>query len=327
MSDPFSVTCPLTERPSISRPAMEGWKPDPDRMEQQVARLADAIGTLKPSAAQRRDGHISACPLDEISPGLTVAGLAYLHNHPDHPLMQMVEVTCHGIPDGQTSRKPCPDGAKFMCREFFAEVTVCDGCHATYLEQERMGRMKKAWEHLCPAGFRDTDKTHAGFPKAQAAQLKEWDGGKSLFLFGPTGHGKTRLAMLMLKRVMLRGMIVGVLWPEKLRSLVQGYDNTTFDHYTTHDVLLMDDVLLTACRESKLVDAVKMLLDVRMRNNKATIFTSQIGTEEEIAGGKEFGEAKSADLERIKAILRRLRETCTVVSFAEAVAVQGEGEF
>ena len=42
----------------------------------------------------------------------------------------------------------------------------------------------------------------------------------------------------------------------------------------------------------------------------------EVGTEKEIAEGKEFGEAKDADLERIRAILRRLRDSCQVVSFA-----------
>ena len=139
--------------------------------------------------------------------------------------------------------------------------------------------------------------------------------------------GKTRLALLMIRRAMMKNKWVGVLWPEKLRSLTQGFDNTTFDHYAAYDVLLMDDPLLTACRESKLVDAVKMLVDVRMREKRPTIFTSQIGTEEELSDGKEFKEAKAADMERIKATLRRIKDSCKVITFAKAVPADGEAAF
>ena len=194
-------------------------------------------------------------------------------------------------------------------------------------DEAAKGRAKKHWEKVCPKGFRDTDKAHAGFPKLQLAQLKDWIGEESLFLYGPTGMGKTRLALLMIRRAMMKNKWVGVLWPEKLRSLTQGFDNTTFDHYAAYDVLLMDDPLLTACRESKLVDAVKMLVDVRMREKRPTIFTSQIGTEEELSDGKEFKEAKAADMERIKATLRRIKDSCKVITFAKAVPADGEAAF
>lgn len=287
-----------------------------DALEIQIARFADAIGYLKPSAAQRRDGHISTIRCGDELGGMTIGALATLYNHPEHPLRELVDTVCS---------KGC--GAEFKAERWVANVVACDACAQKAKDEEAMNRARKHWEKICPAGYRDTNKEHAGFPKAQYAQLKDWDCTQSLFFYGPTGMGKSRLALLMLKRAMLRNHWVGVLWPEKLRSLVQGYDSATFDHYAGFDVLLMDDALLTACRETKLVDAVKMLLDVRMRNKKATIFTSQIGTEEEIAGGKEFGEAKAADLERIKAIIRRLRESCLVISFAQATPAQGEAQF
>lgn len=306
---------------------MTDLAPAPDRLEGQIARFADLIGTMKPSAAQRRDGHISTLSIGDIFDGISMGQLASLGRIPDHPMMQMIEVECHGAPAPGGGRTPCPTGARFQCRVYFSEVTACDDCVARYNEADAMGRVKKHWEKICPKGFRDTDKAHAGFPKVQLDELKDWVGTKSLFFYGPTGKGKTRLALLMLKRAMMKNHWVGVLWPDKLRSLVQGYDSTTFDHYAAFDVLLMDDPLITGGRESKLVDAIKNLLDVRMRENKATIITSQIGTEDELAGAKEFGDAKTADMERIKAVVRRLRESCQVVSFGQAVAGQAEGEF
>lgn len=260
--------------------------------------------------------HISRLSCGPDLAEMTVWELAHLHQHPEHPMRELVDSACS---------QGC--GATFQCERWVSQVTCCDECATKSKEADALARVKKHWEKICPKGFRDTDKTHAGFPKVQLAELKDWNCDKSLLLYGPTGQGKTRLGLLMLKRSMMRNHWVGVLWPEKLRSLVQGYDSTVFDHYAGFDVLLMDDPLITGCRESKLVDALKNLIDVRMREKKVTIITSQIGSEEELAGAKEFGEAKTADMERIKAIVRRLREDCKVVSFATAVAVQGEGEF
>lgn len=290
--------------------------PNPAGVERAIVRLADAIGMLKPSASDRRDGHISAIRCGDDLADLSIAELAYLHNHPEHPMRELVDATCS---------QGC--GAAFQCERWVSQVTCCDECGNKSNEADALVRVKKHWEKICPKGFRDTDKSHAGFPKVQLEELRDWKGDKSLFFYGPTGQGKTRLALLMLRRAMMKNHWVGVLWPEKLRSLVQGYDSTTFDHYAAFDVLLMDDPLISGAREGKLVDALKNLIDVRMREKKAMIITSQIGSEEEIAGAKEFGEAKAADLERIKAIVRRLREDCTVVSFAAATAGAQEEAF
>lgn len=306
---------------------MTDTAPAPERLEVQISRLGDLVGLFKPSAQHKRDGHIATMSLGADFGDIRMGDLASLFRNPSHPQRQMVDVTCPGLPTGDSTRGPCKWGARFQCMEYFSSVTICDDCSAANKDAWAIADAKKRWESVCPVGYRDTDKKHAGFPRAQYDQLKSWTGQGSLFFYGGTGKGKTRLAMLMVKRALLKGYGVGVLWPEKIRSLVQGYDSSFFDTYSDIPVLLMDDSLITACRESKLVDAVKTLLDVRMRGKKTTIFTSQIGTEEEIAGGKEFGDAKAADLERIKAIVRRLRESCTIVSFGTVTANAGEEQF
>ncbi len=279
--------------------------PNPDALEVQIARFADLVGSLKPSAAQRRDGHISTLHCGDDLGGMSIGGLAMLHNTPDHPLRELIDTACS---------KAC--GATFKAERWYANVTACDACAEKAKQDAAMERAKKHWEKICPKGFLNTDRKHDGFPRAQHAKLKDWTGTQSLFFYGPTGQGKTRLALLMLKRAMLRNHWVGVLWPEKLKSLTQGFDSTTFDHYARFDVLLMDDPLITAGRESKLVDALKNLIDVRIREGRATIITSQIGSEEEIAEAKEFGDAKTADIERIKALRRRFIEDALVIGFA-----------
>jgi DNA replication protein DnaC len=224
----------------------------------------------------------------------------------------LTKVKCN---DGRHVRARCETVVE--CTRIVAPFVACDACRSRIAKEDLAAIYQKTWERICPERFRKTDTTHADFPRAIYADLKKGDPKQSLFLFGPTGSSKTRVGMLMLKRALLRGRRVGVLWPEQIHLLTKGYDNAMFDRYADYDDLLLDDSFLTACRESKLLDTVKLLLDVRMRHERVTIFTSQIGTEEEIASAKEYGEAKTADLERIKAIIRRLRESCVIVSFAQ----------
>lgn len=230
---------------------------------------------------------------------------------------------------------------KAKCRQCGCELetiaintpfVACDACIAKHRKDERTKRHREFWEGLCPASYRDTDIARADFPAAIWQEVKaEYDAkpDQSWFLYGPTGAAKTRLAMLLMKRALHRkDLNVQVIWPERLAGLTRTSFNegeSYFDRMAKVGMLLLDDALLTSCRESKLIDAVKMLIDARMRANLPTIITSQIGTEEDLAGGKEYGEAKPADLERIKALLRRIRETFRIVPFAKAE--EGQGSF
>ncbi len=273
-------------------------------LDRSIARLADAFGLLHPDRRHRVE---------------TIDGVRFCI--PGWP-----EMNCHTL--SEFTRLPQANElitakcnhceTRVQTRRMVAPFVACEECIERITSADKRDSNSGIWKKICPERFRQTDLTHVDFPKAIYADLKKNAGSKqSLFLYGPTRTGKTRVGMLMLERAMLRDQRVGVLWPEKLHLLTKGYDNALFDKYAEYDALLMDDTLLTACRESKLLDAVKLLLDVRMREERVTIFTSQIGTEDEIAGGKEFGEAKPADLERIKAIIGRLRESCVVVNFAQ----------
>lgn len=274
-------------------------------LELSIVRLADAIGLLHPDRRHR---------VEEIGGvKMQIPGWPLPMNF--HVLSEFVKLPAAN----ELIQAKCNHCEAIVeTRRMIAPFVACEPCIERIVTGEKMEANRSVWEKICPATFRATDEKHPDFPVAIYQDLKKKAGSKqSLFLFGPTGSSKTRVGMLMLKRALLRDQRVGVLWPEKLHLLTKGYDNALFDKYAEYDALLMDDTLLTACRESKLLDTVKLLLDVRMRNERVTIFTSQIGTEDEIAGGKEFGEAKPADIERIKAIIRRLRESCVIVSFAQ----------
>ena len=221
-------------------------------------------------------------------------------------------------------------GTELQCTRFISNFVGCDYCIEKFLTEEKMQSARKYWETVCPERFRSTLLEHPDFPKSIYLDAKKRfiDLGfkKSVFLIGQTGAAKTRVGFLLLKQALLANLNVGVLWPEDIPKLRTNFDSVTFDKYANYAILLVDDALMTACREPKQSDLLKQLIDVRMRHERATIFTSQVGSEA-FKGGKEYGELSAADLERVDAIMRRLREDCFIVNFATPVTTKDEEHF
>lgn len=288
-----------------------------ETLEQSIMRLAELVGKMNPT----RSNQIAALDLVGFElprlPKMNVHTLAALLQLPG--ANEVITATCNHC------------AAPIECRRVVAPSVACDACIEKHVTEEKMKRYQRYWETVCPERYRATQTDHEDFPApiyADLRKIQKENPSQSFFLYGPTGSCKTRVGMLLLKRAMLADGYVGVLWPEKLATLKESFGETkAFDRYATFDTLLLDDTLLTACREPKLTETLKQLIDVRMRHNRPFIITSQIGSEEDVAGGKEFGEAKAADLERIKALLRRLREECKVVNFAKAEPKEGESKF
>jgi len=264
--------------------------------------------------------------ISEVSTGpevgnLTIAQLAYLNQHPDHPMNAPVWHDCHGRPSKTENgeRIPCPTKERFQCMAYFSEMTVCDGCRSSYEKDMKLDQAKKYWESICPEDYRDTDKKHAGFPAGIYATLKDWNGTESLFLYGPSGSGKTRVGILLLKRRLLQGAHVGCLWPEEMKDAAKSHDRLAkLKYFTRYDVLLMDDSLLTGAQDEKIADFLKDCVELAIRQKRTVIFTSQIGGDDYLAQGDKFDNMTKTDSERIKALLRRIRERCRVVPFATA---------
>lgn len=269
--------------------------------------------------------HMAAMRVDDIG-GMSMRQLAHLRQHPAHPLAQLIETTCS---------RGC--GEKFQCMRLFAGVTACDACREKHDKEERMRRAKDYWETVCPPALRDTDTQHAAFPRAQYEATAKFDGSSSLFLFGPTRRGKTRLALLLLKRCLVRyNLHVGVMWPEDLKAVRASNVNRKewVMQWGRFEVLLWDDSLLTGAQDERITDALKDLLDFRLRHHapgeqrfRSNIFTSQIGGAEYTAQADKFENVTAADLKRVEALISRLREACEVVSFAEVKPKEGEESF
>lgn len=266
-----------------------------------ITRFADAIGQLNP----RRGGRI--LEIGQMQEIQAFAGISRIAN-PN----EMHDAACPHC----NAVVPVAN----VVLQVAADSWACDACREKAAKADRNSKAVKAWERVCPELYRQTDVNHADFPKAVLDEVLAGDPSQSLFLYGPTGACKTRMAMRIIRSHIIRGQSVAVIWPHQLRQLQQGYDNSRFEDAEAVDVLLLDDALLTACRESRLVDTVKMVVDARMMRMKRTIITSQIGTEDDLKDGKEFGEAKASDLERIRALLRRIREKFRIVPLVKAEA-------
>lgn len=290
-----------------------------------------------PGASGERIWHLSTgAKLDELG-SLNLRQLAWIGTQPDHPLLEQIEVTC----DKPIFKATKGEGyertgerctATFTCARMFAPITACDDCRFAWEERERMGKCRAYWQKICRPSYRDTDKTHAGFAKAQYASLAKWVGDTSLFFYGPKRSGKTRVAMLMAKRALLRGKTVGVLYPDVLdRINPQSFTDNPVEVWGRFDVLVIDDALITA-KTAKLASFLKHLIGYIMEHNRRFIITSQVGGDDYVEHIKKGGEASRVDTDTAEALMGRIREECPMgtgqqVSFAETKPAGQEEAF
>lgn len=246
------------------------------------------------------------CTIDPLMGGVSIHTLAHLHTHRDDPAMNLV---C----------APCSQGCGTWLEGpyFFAAITACDACRAKADQAERVERSKVYWEAICPPSFRETKKDHPGFPTEQHLATQHWDGGESLFFKGPTGRGKTRLAIWLLRRCLWAfSQHVGIMWPEQLKAVRNERALLEWiGKWGRYDTLLLDDALMTAASDSRCAEALKDLVDYRQRYKRQNIVTSQIGEEDVAEQMDKFGKSTKADKEMVRALCRRLRETSRVIAF------------
>jgi DNA replication protein DnaC len=256
--------------------------------------------------------HLSSARCDDIG-GLSILEFSELAKR--YPtLTTPKEVTCHVC-----------EKAKFMCVPFWAPRTSCDQCRADAIEAERIRLIRKYWESICPARFLNTRGDSpwlSTVAKSTYASNRGYAGEKSLFLYGPSGSGKSSVAVMLSKRALLRNKHVKFMWPEELKSFAK--DNFArlqhIQSYGKADVLFMDDALLTGAQDERIADFLKDLIDYSQRHGGKVIITSQIGGDDYEAQGDKFGNMTKTDKERITALLRRIRDDSTVLPFVAPAA-------
>jgi len=214
---------------------------------------------------------------------------------------------------------------KFECRFCGREMeatrlaqafgTCCDSCREARETKEKRELCGAAWQDICPASYRDRDMKDPRFPAAAWDKVKLWSRQKSLFLLGPSGVGKTWVALETLKRCLWKGLSVGVVWPEQMEAVKFSRDPMRFITDNNQYVLMLDDCVMAAARSEASLDALRNLIDVRMRNRMPFIITSQVGgaaLEEHI---DKYDRGTGVDRAKLEALLRRLRQECEVVEF------------
>lgn len=225
------------------------------------------------------------------------------------------------IVDTACSRCGCPLRAPRLTMNCVA----CDPCREKAQEEEAEAKYTKRWNAICPASsiFRTTDPTHPSFPRSQYEATKQWYGDESMIFLGPSGTGKTRLAMHLLKRCLfVRSKSIGVLWPETLAHYARNQFERSagLDEFSCYDVLLLDDPFLGSAADDRMTSFIRELLDIRVRLGKCHLITSQFGGVEYRAAFDAHMEhsgrkATAQDWARFDALFRRTAERARVVSF------------
>ncbi len=261
--------------------------------------------------------HVREIQIDEMG-GVTIAGLASAAIQPDHPFNQIVTVECHIC-----------KAVSYGTTQLFAHQTCCDDCREKALKEQRLEKVKTYWQAICPPAFQETDKNHPDFPKAAYAATRDWQGGDSLLLYGPSRVGKTRLAVWLLKRCLVRNSAhVGILWPEQLKHVKYAHDRLELiEKWGRYEILLMDDALLTGAQDERITDWLKDLLDYRIRYKRPVIITSQVGQDDYREQMDKFDNATKADKARVEALLKRVKETCRVIPFSPLLLGHNEQGF
>jgi DNA replication protein DnaC len=198
-------------------------------------------------------------------------------------------------------------------------TVVCDECEAKLLRlderqenEEKMARLKKEFNDLCPPLYQDTDLTriYSGFARAAT----HWPyGAKGVTLIGPAGEGKTRAAWMLLKRIHMTGKKVygltgtqlGKFAADQWHSRAEEKRNAeeAIDRCRQCSLLLIDDLgkqKFTERAELELYD----ILEYRTSHLKPTVVTAN-------SDGKELLNMLSED--RGEPILRRIQEFSTTI--------------
>ena len=174
--------------------------------------------------------------------------------------------------------------------ELFFGKGVCDDCMdhmwAEREEARRRSLLVDYQAHLIRSGLLSPDTPAITFAAARpasrenaeaVARLRTWSMAQNLFLYGPSGVGKSFYARCLLNGAMRAGKSVAEMPVRSLLTAALRYDRGrgTFAACCRADVLLVDDIDKGAYNEDRL-GAIWELLDARCQGGRRTIVTSNL---------------------------------------------------
>ena len=173
-------------------------------------------------------------------------------------------------------------------------------------EQRRLDAMNEAWIKMCPPLYRETDPTKIKSSRLEA--VMDWNprDGRNLWITGPSGTQKTRMAYLLLHKLMLKGWGVGsinaVELAMKLSKPVWDGKDAELQRLSKYSVLLIDDLGKEPNTQS-IEQYFYLLIEKRYSNKKVNIITSNNKTR--------------ARLDQDSDTYRRLREGARIMEISE----------
>jgi DNA replication protein DnaC len=196
--------------------------------------------------------------------------------------------------------------------------TACDECRSkrnTQEEKSLRAERIRVWEKLCPRDFLLINRQRLPRPE-RYDEVMLWSynpDGIGLLLCGPSGAGKSRCAWKLLSREFFSGKTVAVLdssfaitYAHKVTvSPSEAYDwlNEAMDA----QILLLDDVFKVRLHDSGAESALFSVVTARTESKRPMIVTTQ-------DVGRTLVSKMSPD--RGEALVRRLKEFCSTISFA-----------
>ena len=173
-------------------------------------------------------------------------------------------------------------------------------------EQRRLDAMNEAWIKMCPPLYRETDPTKIKSSRLEA--VMDWNprDGRNLWITGPSGTQKTRMAYLLLHKLMLKGWGVGSInafeLAMKLSKPVWDGKDAELQRLSKYSVLLIDDLGKEPSTQS-IEQYFYLLIEKRYSNKKVNIITSNNKTR--------------ARLDQDSDTYRRLREGARIMEISE----------
>lgn len=206
----------------------------------------------------------------------------------------------------------CPHCGKELKRitvEFFGKPTEVPcwgscGCEGAWLDEQDIPRLSRDYARAgIPKLYLDAEWDHYSRPHDVAA-------GRSVYVHGPNGTGKTTFACALAKQLVDMGVSVRFESSKRVIGEIQGSFSGTqtdvLERCSACRVLVLDDL----GKEQPTAFALSMLyqiVDSRYSNGKPTVVTSNFSR------GALVNRWEGADLETAEAIVSRLCENCETV--------------